>query len=142
MFLEPNFRSQRNGWIEVICGSMFSGKTEELIRRLKRAQIANQNVSIFKPSRDTRYDDTKVVSHDENELISQPIKSSEEVFNHLDNTVNVVGFDEAQFLIRIWSKSLKSSRSIAYGLLSQVSIWTSEVSHLDLFLNYLRSQNT
>mgnify|MGYP003499047029 CR=1 FL=1 len=70
MFLEPGFKSQRSGWIEVICGSMFSGKTEELIRRLKRARIANQKVEIFKPSKDTRYDDREVVSHDENTLLS------------------------------------------------------------------------
>ena len=70
MFLEPGFKSQRSGWIEVICGSMFSGKTEELIRRLKRARIANQKVEIFKPSQDTRYDDRQVVSHDENMIIA------------------------------------------------------------------------
>ncbi|TXH57854.1 MAG: thymidine kinase, partial [Bacteroidia bacterium] len=66
MFLEPHYKGQRNGWIEVICGSMFSGKTEELIRRLKRAKYAYQKVMVFKPSRDTRYDDVKVVSHDSN----------------------------------------------------------------------------
>ena len=60
MFLEPHFKGQRSGWIEVICGSMFSGKTEELIRRLKRAKIANQKVQIFKPSKDIRYDEEKI----------------------------------------------------------------------------------
>ncbi|MEZ4981466.1 MAG: hypothetical protein R2769_07765 [Saprospiraceae bacterium] len=65
MFLEPHFKGQRSGWIEVICGSMFSGKTEELIRRLKRAQFARQKVEIYKPRIDTRYDEVSVVSHDE-----------------------------------------------------------------------------
>lgn len=87
---------QPSGWIEVICGSMFSGKTEELIRRLKRAKIANQKVQIFKPSKDTRYDIIKVVSHDENAVDSLPISQSEEIFNHISD-VNVVGIDEAQF---------------------------------------------
>jgi len=96
MFLEPSYRGQRSGWIEVICGSMFSGKTEELIRRLKRAKIANQKVQIFKPSKDTRYDIIKVVSHDENAVDSLPISQSEEIFNHISG-VNVVGIDEAQF---------------------------------------------
>ncbi len=97
MFLEPNSGAQRNGWIEVICGSMFSGKTEELIRRLKRAQIANQNVCIFKPAKDTRYDESKVISHDANELSSTPISEAIEVYNYMDGQINVVGFDEAQF---------------------------------------------
>ena len=91
-----SYRGQRSGWIEVICGSMFSGKTEELIRRLKRAKIANQKVQIFKPSKDTRYDIIKVVSHDENAVDSLPISQSEEIFNHISD-VNVVGIDEAQF---------------------------------------------
>ncbi len=96
MFLEPAYKSQRSGWIEVICGSMFSGKTEELIRRLKRARIANQKVEIFKPSKDTRYDERKVVSHDENALLSKPILTSKELLAILEDT-EVVGIDEAQF---------------------------------------------
>ncbi len=96
MFLEPGFKSQRNGWIEVICGSMFSGKTEELIRRLKRARIANQKVEIFKPSKDIRYDEKKVVSHDDNALLSVPIASSRDLEYVLSDT-EVVGIDEAQF---------------------------------------------
>ena len=96
MFLEPSFRGQRSGWIEVICGSMFSGKTEELIRRLKRARIANQKVEIFKPSKDVRYDDKKVVSHDDNALLSKPIEFSKEILEILEETA-VVGIDEAQF---------------------------------------------
>lgn len=96
MFLEPGFKSQRSGWIEVICGSMFSGKTEELIRRLKRARIANQKVEIFKPSQDTRYDDRQVVSHDENMIMSVPISNSKEIL-FLKPETQVVGIDEAQF---------------------------------------------
>ena len=79
MFLEPHYRGQRSGWIEVICGSMFSGKTEELIRRLKRARIANQHVEVFKPIVDVRYDERKVVSHDENAILAAPIANSAEL---------------------------------------------------------------
>ena len=96
MFLEPHFKGQRSGWIEVICGSMFSGKTEELIRRLKRAKIANQKVEIFKPRIDTRYDEAKVVSHDANSILSTPVAQSAEIVDLVEG-VNVVGIDEAQF---------------------------------------------
>lgn len=96
MFLEPHFKGQRSGWIEVICGSMFSGKTEELIRRLRRAKIANQRVEIFKPKIDTRYDKEAVVSHDSNSIFSTPISHSSELLN-VPEGVNVVGIDEAQF---------------------------------------------
>lgn len=96
MFLEPHFKGQRSGWIEVICGSMFSGKTEELIRRLKRARIANQKVEIFKPQIDTRYDDVNVVSHDANAILSIPIAHSSKLLELTDG-INVVGIDEAQF---------------------------------------------
>ncbi|NNF36370.1 MAG: thymidine kinase [Saprospiraceae bacterium] len=96
MFLEPSFKGQRSGWIEVVCGSMFSGKTEELLRRLKRAKIANQRVEIFKPKKDVRYDDQAVVSHDDNSILSIPVGSSEEIFDHIED-INVVGIDEAQF---------------------------------------------
>lgn len=96
MFLEPSFRGQRSGWIEVICGSMFSGKTEELIRRIKRAKIANQKIQIFKPITDNRYHEKNVVSHDENSIVSLPLKNSTEILQNI-NDVNVVGVDEAQF---------------------------------------------
>jgi thymidine kinase len=97
MFLENTVNhNEQFGWIEVICGSMFSGKTEELIRRLKRAQIAKQKVEIFKPSIDTRYDEEKVVSHDANEIRSTPVPSSGNI-RLLANDVDVVGIDEAQF---------------------------------------------
>ena len=96
MFLEPYFKGQRSGWIEVICGSMFSGKTEELIRRLKRAEIAEQSIVVIKPSMDTRYDDAKVVSHDDRKLHSIALKRSQDILKHTDG-VEVVGIDEAQF---------------------------------------------
>lgn len=96
MFLEPGFGNQRSGWIEVICGSMFSGKTEELIRRLKRARIANQKVEIFKPSKDVRYDDKKVVSHDERAILSRPVMHSKDILD-INPETQVIGIDEAQF---------------------------------------------
>ena len=97
MFLENTVNhTEQFGWIEVICGSMFSGKTEELIRRLKRAQFAKQKVEIFKPAIDTRYDDEKVVSHDSNEIRSTPVPSSGNI-RILATDVEVVGIDEAQF---------------------------------------------
>jgi thymidine kinase len=86
----------RRGRIEVVCGSMFSGKTEELIRRLKRAKFARQRVEIFKPALDTRYSDVEVVSHDSNHIISTPIESSASMLL-LATDVDVVGIDEAQF---------------------------------------------
>lgn len=86
----------RKGWIEVICGSMFSGKTEELIRRLKRARIARQKVEIFKPEIDVRYDEQHVVSHDENMILSTPVPAASQILL-LANDVDVVGVDEAQF---------------------------------------------
>lgn len=97
MFLENTVNhTEQFGWIEVICGSMFSGKTEELIRRLKRAQFAKQKVEIFKPKIDTRYDKEMVVSHDANEIRSTPVPSSENI-RILASDVAVVGIDEAQF---------------------------------------------
>lgn len=86
----------RRGRIEVICGSMFSGKTEELIRRLKRAKFARQRVEIFKPALDTRYSEEEVVSHDSNHILSTPIESSASILL-LATEVDVVGIDEAQF---------------------------------------------
>ena len=97
MFLENTVNHKEQfGWIEVICGSMFSGKTEELIRRLKRAQFARQNVEIFKPIVDTRYDYDHVVSHDENTIRSTPVPSAAHIRLLADNC-DVVGIDEAQF---------------------------------------------
>lgn len=96
MFIEPSLAGGRRGWIEVICGSMFSGKTEELIRRLKRARIANLKVEIFKPAVDTRYDEVNIVSHDENAIMSTPIENSQQILL-LAQEVDVVAIDEAQF---------------------------------------------
>ncbi len=97
MFLEKDLRGpKQKGWIEVICGSMFSGKTEELIRRLNRAKIARQRVEIFKPAIDTRYSITEVVSHDENTIRSTPVETASNILL-LTGDVDVIGVDEAQF---------------------------------------------
>jgi thymidine kinase len=97
MFLENTTKQPRGGgWIEVICGSMFSGKTEELIRRLNRAKIARQRVEIFKPAVDTRYDVENVVSHNETAIKSTPVQAASQIIL-LANNVDVVGIDEAQF---------------------------------------------
>ncbi len=97
MFLENTVNhNEQFGWIEVITGSMFSGKTEELIRRLKRAKFAKQRVEIFKPAVDVRYDEEMVVSHDANEIQSTPVPSAEHI-RLLTSEVDVVGIDEAQF---------------------------------------------
>lgn len=120
MFLEPGFRGQRSGWIEVICGSMFSGKTEELIRRIKRAKIANQKIKIFKPAKDTRYDEIDVVSHDDNSISSIPINESFDILQHVGE-VNCIGIDEAQFfdenLVQVCQKlAIRGVRVIVAGL--------------------------
>lgn len=97
MFLEQKGnKKQQKGWIEVVCGSMFSGKTEELIRRLKRAEFAKLKVEIFKPSVDTRYDENDVVSHQGTTIRSTPVPASENILL-LANDVDVIGIDEAQF---------------------------------------------
>ncbi|SOS48122.1 thymidine kinase [Tenacibaculum dicentrarchi] len=97
MFLENTVNhTGQFGWIEVICGSMFSGKTEELIRRLKRAEFAKQRVEIFKPTIDTRYDNQQVVSHNATKIRSTPVPCSSNILL-LANNVDVVGIDEAQF---------------------------------------------
>jgi thymidine kinase len=97
MFIEPDIRERTGrGWIEVICGSMFSGKTEELIRRLKRAKIAHLNVEIFKPAIDNRYHEKNIVSHDESSIASVPVKKAVDILQ-LSTDVDVVGIDEAQF---------------------------------------------
>ncbi len=97
MFLEKDRNhAARKGWIEVICGSMFSGKTEELIRRLNRARIAKQKVEIFKPEIDTRYDENDVVSHDAKAVSSTPIQNASQILLYADD-FEVVGIDEAQF---------------------------------------------
>lgn len=96
MFIEPTLYGDRRGWIEVICGSMFSGKTEELIRRLKRAKIANLKVEIFKPVVDIRFHQQNIVSHDENAIPSTPVEHSQSLLLPAHD-VHVIGIDEAQF---------------------------------------------
>jgi len=96
MFIEVNSANKKTGWVEVICGSMFSGKTEELIRRLRRAQIANQQVQIFSPAIDTRYDSEALVSHNQTSIPSTPVSSADQIWLYTSD-VEVVGVDEAQF---------------------------------------------
>jgi thymidine kinase len=97
MFLEHKANhKKRTGWVEVVCGSMFSGKTEELIRRLRRAQIARLKVEIFKPASDVRYDEHHIVSHNHNSISSTPVENSSSILL-LSEGVDVVGIDEAQF---------------------------------------------
>ncbi len=120
MFIEPNITGERRGWIEVICGSMFSGKTEELIRRLKRAKIANLKVEIFKPAIDVRYDVTAIVSHDTNSIQSTPVENSQTILL-LAQDVDVVGVDEAQFfddeIMNVCEKlAIRGTRVIVAGL--------------------------
>ena len=121
MFLENTVNPKEQfGWIEVICGSMFSGKTEELIRRLKRAQFAKQKVEIFKPAIDLRYDDEKVVSHDSNEIRSTPVPAAANI-PLLATNCDVVGIDEAQFfddeIVRVCNDlANKGIRVIVAGL--------------------------
>ena len=99
MFIEPQFNkgdTKDIGWVEVICGSMFSGKTEELIRRLNRVLLAKQKVEIFKPAIDTRYDNENVVSHNENAIRSTPVQFANDILL-LAGESDVVGIDESQF---------------------------------------------
>jgi thymidine kinase len=96
MFIEPAMIFERRGWIEVICGSMFSGKTEELIRRLRRARIARLRVAVFKPAAENRYHDENIVSHDETSLLSIPVPRAAAMLEQAGNA-DVVGIDEAQF---------------------------------------------
>lgn len=97
MFLENNTkRKGKKGWVEVICGSMFSGKTEELLRRLRRAELADQEVEIFKPKTDTRYDRTDVVSHDSRRVTSMVVDRAADILLRMER-FDVVGIDEAQF---------------------------------------------
>ncbi len=96
LFESNTYINRQRGSIEVVCGSMFSGKTEELIRRLKRAKIAKQRVEIFKPEIDNRYSETEVVSHDKNSIPSTPVNSSQNILL-MSGDVDVIGIDEAQF---------------------------------------------
>ncbi len=121
MFIEPKMgksrtgTEHRGGWIEVICGSMFSGKTEELLRRLNRAIIAGQNVEIFKPAIDTRYHDQNVVSHNANSIRSTPVQFANDILL-LAGDCEVVGLDEAQFfdtdIVEICNKLANSGKRV------------------------------
>ncbi len=121
MFLENTVNPQNHsGWIEVITGSMFSGKTEELIRRLRRAQIAKQKVAIFKPQLDTRYSEKEIVSHDSNYIESVPVASAKEILEKYGDA-DVIGIDEAQFfdneIINVCNQlANKGKRVIVAGL--------------------------
>ncbi len=120
MFIEPQYHTAKKGWIEVICGSMFSGKTEELIRRLKRVQIANQKVEIFKPAIEVRYDVLDIVSHDASRIRSTPVDSSQNILFYASD-VDVIGIDEAQFFDTELPKvaeqlALRGTRVIIAGL--------------------------
>lgn len=120
MFIEPAILPDHRGWIEIICGSMFSGKTEELIRRLRRARIANLRVGIFKPVTDDRYHRENIVSHDDNSIPSIPVANAHAILHDI-NLVDVVGIDEAQFfddsLPEVCAAlALKGTRVIVAGL--------------------------
>ena len=121
MFLEKDhIKSVKYGWIEVVCGSMFSGKTEELIRRLNRARIAKQKVEIFKPAIDTRYDEDDVVSHDSNTVSSTAVENASQILFYADE-FDVVAIDEAQFfgndLVGVCNElAAKGKRVIVAGL--------------------------
>lgn len=120
MFTEPHIHGHQKGWIEVICGSMFSGKTEELIRRLRRAQFANQKTEIFKPLLDTRYDESAIVSHNANSIPSTPVEHASNILLYASE-VAVIGIDEAQFfddeLISVAQQlAARGSRVIIAGL--------------------------
>ena len=122
--MEPLVLHQREniGWIEVICGSMFSGKTEELIRRLRRARIARQHVQIFKPALDVRYSAANVVSHDENALASTPVHTAEQILL-LATDADVVAIDEAQFfgteLVEVCQRLARSGKRVLVAGLDQ-----------------------
>jgi thymidine kinase len=116
MFIEPNFgKGKKTGWIEVVCGCMFSGKTEELIRRLNRAIIAKQKVEIFKPSIDTRYHKEEVVSHNETAIRSTPVNFANDILL-LAGNCDVVGIDEAQFfdndIVEVCNKLANSGKRV------------------------------
>ena len=134
LFSEDHIQeTRRRGRIEVICGSMFSGKTEELIRRMKRAKFAKQRVEIFKPAIDTRYSEEDVVSHDSHSIASTPIDSSASILL-FTSEIEVVGIDEAQFFDSglMYATSLPTMASV---LSLQDWIWTSKEIRSDLCHN-------
>ena len=116
MFLERSVNQANNiGWIEVICGSMFSGKTEELLRRVRRAKLAKQKIKIFKPKQDVRYSKKKVTSHDNNSIKSKPIDSPSKILDVAEK-FDVIGIDEAQFfdetIVEVCNKLADSGKRV------------------------------
>lgn len=112
---------QQQGMVEVVCGSMFSGKTEELMRRLKRAQYAKQKIQVFKPVIDQRYSVDHVQSHDANKILSIPVKTAREILERVDDNTRIVGIDEAQFfdeaIVEVAQKlAYRGTRVICAGL--------------------------
>lgn len=89
--------TRKEGWLEVVCGSMFSGKSEELIRRVRRASYGKQKVQVFKPALDNRYSSEEVVSHNGTKVIARPVKTSLEILDHVDHDTHVIAIDEVQF---------------------------------------------
>jgi len=135
MFIEPYLKGGR-GSIEVICGSMFSGKTEELIRRLKRVKIAKLKTEIFKPAIDIRYDEVNIVSHDTNYIQSTPVNNSQKILL-LAQDVDVVGIDEAQFFDEGISNvceqlALRGIRVIIAGLDMDYTVFGEVISGMDV----------
>jgi thymidine kinase len=120
---EAGNQSSNRGWIEVICGSMFSGKSEELIRRLRRAEIARQQVQVFKPSSDDRFDEDHIVSHSRQKLPSQRVTTSAELYAAVEPDTRVVGIDEAQFyddgLIDVCQRLASEGRRVIVAGLDQ-----------------------
>ena len=123
--MTEQFQYQRGnlGWIEVICGSMFSGKSEELIRRLRRAQIARQRVQTFKPKMDNRYSEDHIVSHSEMKLKSQMVMTANEILEQLDTRTQVIGIDEGQFfdvqLVAVCNKMADMGKRVIVAGLDQ-----------------------
>jgi thymidine kinase len=123
--MTEQFQSQRGnlGWIEVICGSMFSGKSEELIRRLRRAQIGRQRVQIFKPKIDSRFSEDHIVSHSDMKIKSQLVQTSGEILDQLDSRTQVIGIDEGQFfdnqLVSVCNKMADMGKRVIVAGLDQ-----------------------
>ncbi len=122
MEFQPHATPKETGWIEVIAGCMFSGKTEELIRRMRRAQIAKQSVKIFKPKIDNRYSESKIVSHSEQSLPSEVVASAQEILE-LSKDAQVIGIDEAQFydndLVAVCNKLADDGKRVIVAGLDQ-----------------------
>lgn len=122
-FMTEPFQRVHLGWIEIICGSMFSGKSEELIRRLRRAQIGRQRVQIFKPKMDSRYSEDHIVSHSDMKIPSRLVTESKEILDQLDGRTQVIGIDEAQFfdasLVAICTKMADMGKRVIVAGLDQ-----------------------